>query len=350
MTPPLPVFDGHNDVLLRLWRKHGSRAQAFLQGTEDGHLDLPRARAAGFAGGFFAIFVPSPRGQGTPDGPMGMPSEPPPVVRQDALDTTLAMAALLFRIERESEGMFEVVTDAEALRRCIAEQRMAAIFHIEGVEALDIGLDALEVLHRAGLRSLGPVWSRSNAFGHGVPFTFPSSPDTGPGLTEAGQELVRACNRLNILIDLSHLNEKGFWDVARLSDAPLVATHSNAHALCQTSRNLTDRQLDAIRESRGVVGVNYATGFLRADGKHIADTPLALLADHVDYLAERLGIEGVALGSDFDGATIPGEMGDVGGLPRLIETLRARGYDDDALERIAWRNWVDVLARTWSGR
>lgn len=225
------MFDGHNDVPLRLWRKHGSRAQAFLQGTEDGHLDLPRARAAGFAGGFFAIFVPSPRGQGTPDGPMGMPSEPPPVVRQDALDTTLAMAALLFRIERESEGMFEVVTDAEALRRCIAEQRMAAIFHIEGVEALDIGLDALEVLHRAGLRSLGPVWSRSNAFGHGVPFTFPSSPDTGPGLTEAGQELVRACNRLNILIDLSHLNEKGFWDVARLSDAPLVATHSNARAL-----------------------------------------------------------------------------------------------------------------------
>ncbi|WGF89418.1 dipeptidase [Marinivivus vitaminiproducens] len=349
MTTLTPVFDGHNDVLLRLWRRHGSRAEAFLQGTDDGHLDLPRARQGGLAGGFFAIFVPSPVGRGTPDGPMGMPAQPLPVEQASALATTLAMAALLFRIERESEGAFEVVKDIRALRRCIEDGRMAAIFHVEGVEALDTNLDTLEILYQAGLRSLGPVWSRSNAFGHGVPFTFPSSPDTGPGLTEPGQELVRACNRLGILIDLSHLNEKGFWDVARLSDAPLVATHSNAHALCGTSRNLTDRQLDAVRESKGVVGVNYATGFVRADGKHDADTPLSALADHVDYLAERLGIEGVALGSDFDGATIPAEMGDVAGLPRLLETLRGRGYDDDAIARIAYRNWLDVLARTWKG-
>ena len=82
-------------------------------------------------------------------------------------------------------------------------------------------------VYEAGLRSLGPVWSRSNAFGHGVPFRCPSSPDTGPGLTDLGKELIGACNRLGILIDLSHLNERGFWDVAAISNAPLVATHSN---------------------------------------------------------------------------------------------------------------------------
>jgi membrane dipeptidase len=130
----------------------------------------------------------------------------------------------------------------------------------------------LDLLYAAGLRSLGIVWSRPNAFGHGVPFKFPSSPDTGPGLTEAGRELVRACNERRILIDLSHLNEKGFWDVAGLSTAPLVATHSNAHSVCPHARNLTDRQLDAIRESGGMVGLNFATAFLRPDGSMNADT------------------------------------------------------------------------------
>src|SRR5919202_1128991 len=150
------------------------------------------------------------------------------------------MTASLFRIEAESQGQLKVV-------RTAAE------------------LDALEVFYQAGLRSLGPVWSRPTAFGHGVPFAFPRSPDTGAGLTDAGKELVRACNRLGIMIDLSHLNEQGFWDVAGLSDAPLVATHSNAHALCPSTRNLTDEQLGAIAGSGGLVGVNFAVSFLRED-------------------------------------------------------------------------------------
>src|SRR5204862_5975253 len=111
---------------------------------------------------------------------------------------------------------------------------IAAILHFEGAEPIDSQLNALEVFYRAGLRSLGLVWSRPNAFGEGVPFRFPSSPDTGPGLTAAGRELVRECNRLGILVDLSHLNERGFWDVADVTTAPLVATHSNAHALSAT--------------------------------------------------------------------------------------------------------------------
>ena len=97
---------------------------------------------------------------------------------------------------------------------------MAAILHIEGAEAIDAELKALDVLHKAGLQSLGIVWSRDNVFGHGVPFRFPSPPDTGPGLTEAGKALVRRCNELKIMLDVSHLNEKGFWDVARHSTAP----------------------------------------------------------------------------------------------------------------------------------
>jgi membrane dipeptidase len=152
------------------------------------------------------------------------------------------------------------------MAQCLADGTFAMIFHIEGAEAIDPDLNALETLYQAGLRSIGIVWSRRNLFASGVPFVFPSSPDTGPGLTDAGKRLVKACNELGILIDLSHLNEKGFWDVAKLSDAPLVATHSGAHALSAASRNLTDKQLDAIRASGGMVGVNFHVGFLRADG------------------------------------------------------------------------------------
>jgi membrane dipeptidase len=218
---------------------------------------------------------------------------------------------------------------------------------MEGAEPLAPDLSDLERWYERGLRSVGLVWSRPNAFAEGVPFRFPSSPDTGPGLTHAGRELVQACNRLGILLDLSHLNEAGFWDVQAISDAPLVATHSNAHALCAASRNLTDRQLDAIRESGGVVGVNFAVGFLREDGDNGATTPITEIVRHFDYLVERMGLDHVAFGSDFDGATIPEELGGVSGLPKLLQALRDAGYDAAALAKLTHENWLRVLRETW---
>ena len=235
---------------------------------------------------------------------------------------------------------------AADIRAAMAKKSMAAVFHIEGAEAIDTDLAMLDVLHAAGLRSLGIVWSRPNAFGHGVPFRFPSSPDTGDGLTDAGKALVKACNELRIMIDLSHLNEKGFRDVAKLSNAPLVATHSNVHALCPHSRNLTDWQLGAIRDTDGMVGLNYATGFLREDGRMNSDTPLEVMVRHVDYLVKALGEDRVGLGSDFDGAMIPAAIGDAAGLPKLLVALANHGYGRALIEKIAHRNWVRVLEKS----
>jgi membrane dipeptidase len=336
------VFDGHNDVLSRLHQESGGNGE-FLHGG-DGHLDLPDARAGGFAGGLFAVFPCSPfRGA---DDPFAV-DYARAVGQAEALADTLPMFERLAALERESGEAVRTVRDAADLDACLDDGSVAAVLHLEGAEAIDPGLDALEVFYRAGLRSIGPVWSRPNAFAHGVPFKFPHSPDTGPGLTDAGRELVRACNRLGIMLDLSHMNERGFWDVAELSDAPLVATHSNAHALCPVTRNLTDKQLDAIRESGGLVGVNFHVGFLRPDGKSDPDTPLAVIADHVDYLVARLGPDKVGFGSDFDGATMPAALGDAAGLPRLLDTLRGRGYDEPTLRQIAHGNWLRVLERTW---
>ncbi len=352
-----PVFDGHNDVLLRLFRRGGDDAiQSFLQGEiikgkPAGQMDLPRCREAGFVGGFFAIFVPS-SDHGNPDDLMRNASYDLPLPPQSefsfAQAATFSMASLLIRMEAQSSGAVKICRNGEDLRHCLAKGVIAAVMHIEGVEGIDRKLDTLEVLHQAGLRSLGPVWSRPNIFGHGVPFRFPSSPDIGPGLTEAGFDLVRACNRLKIMIDLSHLNEKGFWDVAKTSQAPLVATHSNAHALSTHSRNLTDRQLDAIRDTGGMVGLNYAVSFLRADGRKDTDTPLETMIQHLDYLIGRLGEDHVGLGSDFDGATIPAEIGTVSGLPKLIDAMRNHGYSASLITKITHENWIKLLERTWA--
>jgi membrane dipeptidase len=205
------------------------------------------------------------------------------------------------------------------------------------------------VLYEAGLRSVGIVWSRPNAFGHGVPFRFPSSPDTGLGLTDAGKALVRECNSLGIMLDLAHLNERGFWDVASLTDAPLVVTHTAAHALCPSTRNITDRQIDAVGESDGMIGVNFNVRDLRADGRPEPDTPIEEIARHVDYIAGRIGIDRVGLGSDFDGATVSSRIADVAGLRKVVAALQEHGYDDAALREITHENWVRVLRATWKG-
>jgi len=334
MRGVLTVFDGHNDTLTR------EDADAFAIGRDGGHVDLPRAKRGGLGGGIFAAFTPTP-------GDPGIDGEPAPPIGQDTAAGLVARTlGLLLKLEREGHvALARGPGDLDAAR---AAGTLAAVAHIEGAEAVDPGLLALDVLHAAGLRSLGPVWSRPNAFAHGVPFAYPSSPDTGPGLTAAGTRLVRRCAELGIAVDLSHLNEQGFWDVAKLELAPLIASHSGAHAICPASRNLTDAQLDAIGASGGLVGVVFAVAFIRPDGAEDADTPLDAIAAHVRHVADRIGVDHVALGSDFDGADIPRALGDVTGLPRLLDAIRAAGFTDAELEQIAWGNWRRVLEAAWS--
>ena len=330
--PPQPVFDGHNDLLAHLWNAGDRAGDTFFAGR-DGAVDLAKCRVGGFAGGLFAIWVPSSG--------RGMRGLAPETARRG----TLGMAATLRRMAARDPAQFRLCLSVADIAAARAAEAIAAVMHLEGAEGIGKDLDELEVLHAAGLRSLGPVWSRPNIFGHGVPFAFPSGPDHGPGLTEAGHALVRACHRMRILVDLSHLNEAGFWDVAAIGGAPLVATHSNAHALCRSSRNLTDRQLAAIAESGGLVGLNLAVQFLRPDGLRSRHTDLTVAVEHLAYLVERLGEGGVALGSDLDGAVMPAAIGTAGGLPALVSAMRAGGFGEELIDRICWRNWQALLAR-----
>ena len=350
MTKPIPVFDGHNDVLLRLYKSPSADVVSdFLNGEDAGHLDLKKARSGSFVGGFFALFSPSTNPAAT--GPRTADEKAPPtspvtLTMDAARNSVVGELAVLTKILRAAPGEVALCLTASEVKSAIAKNRLAVVLHLEGAEAIDHDLNFLHVLYAAGLRSLGPVWSRDNIFGHGVPFRFPADPDFGDGLTESGERLVRACNDMNILIDLSHINDKGFWDVARLSTAPLVETHSNAHALCPASRNLTDRQLDAIRDSGGMVGLNFAAAFLRPDGAMKSDTPVDVMVRQLDYLIEKLGEDHVGIGSDFDGAVVPAAIGSAAGLPVLFDALRAHGFSMPLLKKLGSANWLDLLART----
>ena len=350
MTTAKPIiFDGHNDVLSKIFNESGvASAASFLKGRE-GAIDLEKAEVGGFGGGFFAVYVPSQFDlefsyQEMEKASYSLPL-PEPIEWSEAVAVVASQVTILRELERL--GGLTICRSVSDIRSAFEDGKIAAIFHIEGAEAIDPDLHMLEVLHSAGLRSIGPVWSRPTIFGEGVPFSFPSTPNTGSGLTELGIALVKRCNDLKIMIDLSHLNEAGFWDVARHSNAPLVATHSNVHSITQHSRNLTDKQLRAIADSDGMVGLNFATAFLREDGKMLADVPLSQMLKHLDYLLEIIGEDRVGLGSDYDGAVMPEKLTNLSDLPNLRQAMKDHGYDEKIIKKICHENWLRVLHKTW---
>lgn len=338
MTEKYKVFDGHNDLLLRLWLKNDNQGKTFLESTrvtrEGGHLDLESARTGNFAGGFFAIFVPS--------------SEE--MLSNNKVDFHKAkiaaeeMIEIAKKMEKQNPSNFAIIENSQQAIDTINQGKIACMLHFEGAEMIEKNLSNLDYFFSLGIRSIGPVWSRSNHFGHGVPFGFPGPPNQGPGLTEAGKNLVRECENAGILIDLSHLNEAGFWDIAKISGRPLMATHSNVHKLCNSPRNLSDEQLAAIRDTNGIVGLNFATGFLRKDGKNNENTKQEMIIQ-LEYLLNSLGEENVALGSDFDGAAMPGFIKNCAGLPNFTSLMRKNGFSEELVRKICLENWLNFLKR-----
>jgi membrane dipeptidase len=333
-----PIVDGHNDALLRAWRSGVSLRER----SDDGHLDLPRMRDGGVAAGFFAIYVPADDDEPPDPRTRIVPTESGWEV---PLDGPLPHSRAR-RIAREflalAERDLSIVRTIDDLERCLAGETVGAILHLEGAEPLD---DDLDDWYALGIRSLGPVWSRPNEFGHGVQFRFPGTPD-GPGLTGRGKRLVQQCNEIGILVDCAHLTEQGFFDVAALTQAPVVVTHAGAHAVSPSPRNLTDGQLDAVRETDGLVGVFFDTVMTRPDGELDPATPLAVVASHIEYVANRIGIEHVAIGSDWDGCHPPAALDDASKAQSLLEAL---DWSDDELRALAHGNWLRVLGATWNG-
>ena len=153
---------------------------------------------------------------------------------------------------------------------------------------------------------------------------------------------------MGILVDVSHLNDPGFWDVVDVTERPFVASHSNVRGLCNHERNLTDDQIKALAAKGGLMGINYAVGFLVEGAHRGSDVPLGVLVDHIDYIVNLVGIDHVALGSDYDGAGVPDALKDVAHDGVLVEELARRGYDEGAIAKICRDNWLRVLAEVWA--
>jgi membrane dipeptidase len=350
----MKIFDGHNDILNKIYKSgHPLDSQAFL-GSGPGHLDLPRALEGGMVGGLFAVY---------PSNPPTLPSaEARTVLSDDGYEVTMApaldydyahsaaleMIRLLETIERDSNDNFVIVKDSETLNHCLEHDIFAAILHLEGAEPLLPDLSNLTDFYDRGMRSLGITWSRPNAFGFGVPFKYPGSPDSGPGLTPAGKDLVKACNKLGVLIDLAHLNEKGFWDVAELSTAPLVSSHTAAHALIPKARNLTDEQLMAVKETNGLVGLIFSVNDLDGGKRPKDDGPISAIIKHIRYISDLIGVDHIAFGSDFDGTRIPSELGDASRFQKLVDLLESAGFSLSDRKKICYLNWLRVLNDSWN--
>lgn len=339
----MQIFDGHNDVLSRLWGTTTDPVAEFAKPV--GHVNVPQARAGGLAGGFFALYSTAAKGAfdfSIFDGGMPALPLPPAMPAPQALEPVMAQAGIA-RVLHDA-GQIEICTSAAQLGRAFVGDPLACVLHLEGADCIGPEMWELDALYAMGLRSLGPVWSRPTIFGEGVPFVQGADGNTGAGLTPEGHALVAKCKAMGVMVDTSHLTLKGFWDVAD-GGVPLVATHSNACAVSLNARNLTDAQLRAVGQTGGMVGLNFASLFLSEEGWTKGHATLADCLRHLDHMITVAGEDHVGLGSDFDGAPMPQGIANAGDLGALIEAMRAHGYGEALIAKLAYENWLTFLAR-----
>lgn len=215
------------------------------------------------------------------------------------------------------------------------DKKISAILSIEGGEALEGEISTLRVLERLGVRMLTLTWNHQNELGSGI---LTSSEE---GLTDFGRSVVCEMEKLNMIVDVSHLNEAGFWDVYRLSEKPFVASHSNAYRLCRIKRNLTDEQIKAVAEKGGIIGINLYPYFLCESG----EAQIYHIINHIMYIKNLVGLEYLGLGCDFDGIDrLPKGIGDVNSLIKIYEVLSTR-IGDSNTEKIFGGNYLTLFER-----
>lgn len=322
------VVDAHADTLLRIW----SGERTLGERSTRGHIDLPRLADGGVDVQFFACYIEA---EHKPD---------------RGLRRVMQLVDLFHRELAANEGRMMLVLTAADFEAAKAAGKVGAVLTIEGGEAIGDDLAALRNLHRLGLRGLGLTWNQRNLIADGV-----DESRTNGGLTRFGVDVVRECNRIGILIDVSHLSEAGFWDVLEVSSKPIIASHSNSRAVCDHPRNLSDDQVRALAANDGVMGMNFAPGFLtRLDlrAKTVEEyreqvkgkTSIESVIRHIDHLLELVGPDHIGLGSDFDGTSAtPDGLEDVSRLPALTEAMVRHGYSDEVIEKIMGRNLQRVF-------
>lgn len=294
-------------------------------------LDVSRMALAGQGAQFFAVFFPPALSEGRQiQG--GQPQFPP----DDALfDKARGLLLDTVAAYPDSIGM---AYNAADINRNLEVGRCSAVLTIEDARAVNGDMAKIRHFYDAGVRAMSLTWNARNCFGH------PNSADAAKmrlGLTDFGKEAISEMNILGILVDVSHLSDGGFWDVAERTSKPFVATHSNCRALCDHPRNLTDEMIKALSTKGGVVGVNFMPTFLTSDGKH--ESRVEDLCRHVLHIIGVGGEDCIGLGTDFDGIDGRFEIGQPTEMEKFFDALRRKGLSERVLQKFAISNVLRVM-------
>ncbi|HEX8186589.1 MAG TPA: dipeptidase [Blastocatellia bacterium] len=366
------VIDTHNDITSPLADEGFDLAMSGIEpdGKMKTHTDIRRMKSGGLDAEFFAVYV-------SREFIDKKPSEGGGAARR-ALDI---IDVVNEQVRRHPET-FEMASTADDIRRIAKKGKIAALMGIEGGHAIEDSLRTLRMFYKLGIRYMTLTHSNTNDWADSSGDINDTSVKHHNGLTDFGREVVREMNRIGMMVDISHVADKTFYDAIETSRAPVIASHSSARAIANHPRNMTDDMLKAVAKNGGVVMVNFYDGFLdprkvefnklatarqeelkkqfpddkaRVDeemkkwreANALARTPLSVLIDHFDHIAKVAGIDHVGIGSDFDGIPLTGlpeRMEDISKLPNITIELMKRGYSDADIKKVLGENFLRVMA------
>src|SRR4051794_3519295 len=326
------VVDTHIDTTMMLGKPGWDFMVRHTAGPQpdESHVDLPRIRDGGLDAAFFSIYMP-----GTITGP-------------EAVKRSLILIDHVRSLAEKHPNEIVLATTAADVRAAHKAGKFAALMGMEGGHMIDDSLSVLRDYQRLGVRYL--------TLSHSVNTNWSDSSGDKPlhnGLTDFGKDVVRELNRLGIMVDISHVSDKTFWDALETSKAPLVASHSSMRAISGHPRNMTDDMVRALGAKGGVVMINYSIGFLsneRYEAGQKNPPPAEMprvswekIVDHIDHAVKLVGATHVGLGSDFDGTAVPDGMDDVSRLPKITAALLAKGYSEQDVKNILGENILRLL-------
>ena len=303
--------DAHCDTITRIMEEKGGL-------YENGcHVDLKRMKKYDGFIQFFAAFID------------------PFYKHSGALKRAVQIIDEFYKQLDSNKDSIMLCRNYNEITEAIERKKVGAVLSIEGGEALQGDLSALRIFYRMGVRSICLTWNNRNEIGDGV-----MDEITGGGLSVFGREVVKEMNSLGMLIDLSHISERGFWDVMELTGSPVIVSHSNARAICDNRRNLNDKQIKAVKENGGVIGINLYPLFLNGS----KDASLKDVISHIDHMSGIIGVDNIGIGADFDGITCtPVDIPGVEKIFMLADELLKKNYSQHSVEKIAGGNFLRVI-------
>ncbi len=321
------LIDIHGDIWTDVAIKRSSGERDIIK-----RYHLERFRKGNMAGGTFIVWVDPPHAEKRP--------------KERFLEIIKYMCQEIW----ENQDILKVIYSSKDFYHAVDEGKLAIILGMEGLSPLGEDPEGIYTLYQLGFRQISLTWNEQNAFATGT------RGDVNRGLTELGKRAIRIMEELGIILDVSHANDKTFWDIYEVATKPLIASHSNARALCPVPRNITDEQIKAIGESGGLVGINAFNEFIHVDrDKRNVD----YLISHIEHIVDLIGIDHVAFGFDFfeyleeDKSKsfiedpyrgTPG-IEDISQAPNLIRKLQGRGFSKEDIEKISYRNFLNLMDR-----